>query len=77
LSSVRGLLEPGPVALLTTAQRGRANVMTLSWRTTLEFEPPLIAGCYASLSVASSMRGWLRSTTCSCSCWSRRGWRLA
>jgi hypothetical protein len=33
LSKVYGLLEPGPVVLLTTAHRGRANVMTLSWHT--------------------------------------------
>ncbi|MCU0929694.1 MAG: flavin reductase family protein [Burkholderiaceae bacterium] len=42
LSKVYGLLEPGPVVLLTTSQRGRANVMTLSWHTMLEFEPPLV-----------------------------------
>lgn len=47
LSSVYRLLEPGPVVLLTTAQRGRANVMTMSWQTMLEFEPPLI-GCVVS-----------------------------
>ena len=43
LSKVYQLLEPGPVVLLTTAHKGRANVMTLSWQTMLEFEPPLIA----------------------------------
>lgn len=47
LSKVYGLLEPGPVVLLATAQRGRANVMTLSWHTMMEFEPPLI-GCVVS-----------------------------
>ncbi|MDP2825577.1 MAG: hypothetical protein Q8O52_23200 [Sulfuritalea sp.] len=31
LSKVYGLLEPGPVLLLTTAHRGRANVMAMSW----------------------------------------------
>lgn len=43
LSKVYGLLEPGPVVLLTTAGKGRANIMTLSWQTMLEFEPPLVA----------------------------------
>jgi len=43
LSKVYQLLEPGPVVLLTTARRGRANVMTLSWHMMVEFEPPLVA----------------------------------
>ena len=47
LPKVYGLLEPGPVLLLATAQRGRANLMTLSWHTMLEFEPPLV-GCVVS-----------------------------
>jgi flavin reductase (DIM6/NTAB) family NADH-FMN oxidoreductase RutF len=47
LSKVYGLLEPGPVLLLTTAHKGRANVMTMSWHTMMEFEPPLV-GCVVS-----------------------------
>ena len=43
LSKVYQLLEPGPVVLLTTAQKGRANVMTMSWHMMIEFEPPRIA----------------------------------
>jgi flavin reductase (DIM6/NTAB) family NADH-FMN oxidoreductase RutF len=43
LSKVYQLLEPGPVVLLTTAHRGRANVMTMSWHMMVEFEPPLVA----------------------------------
>jgi flavin reductase (DIM6/NTAB) family NADH-FMN oxidoreductase RutF len=43
LSKVYQLLEPGPVVLLTTAQKGRANVMTMSWHMMVEFEPPLVA----------------------------------
>jgi flavin reductase (DIM6/NTAB) family NADH-FMN oxidoreductase RutF len=42
LSKVYGLLEPGPVVLVTTAQKGRANIMTLSWHTMMDFEPPLV-----------------------------------
>jgi flavin reductase (DIM6/NTAB) family NADH-FMN oxidoreductase RutF len=42
LSKVYRLLEPGPVVLVTTAQKGKANVMTLSWLTPMEFEPPLV-----------------------------------
>ena len=47
LSRVYGLLEPGPVVLLATAHKGRANVMTMSWHTMMEFEPPLV-GCVVS-----------------------------
>jgi flavin reductase (DIM6/NTAB) family NADH-FMN oxidoreductase RutF len=43
LSKVYQLLEPGPVVLLTTARKGHANIMTLSWHMMVEFEPPLIA----------------------------------
>jgi len=47
LSRVYHLLEPGPVVLVTTAHKGKANVMTLSWLTMMEFEPPLV-GCLLS-----------------------------
>ena len=47
LTRVYTLLEPGPVVLVTTALKGRANVMTLSWHTMMEFEPPLV-GCVMS-----------------------------
>lgn len=44
LPEVYALLEPGPVLLLSTAHRGRRNVMTMSWHSMLEFEPPQL-GC--------------------------------
>ncbi|PWB45472.1 MAG: flavin reductase, partial [Nitrosomonadales bacterium] len=47
LSKVYGLLEPGPVVMLTTAGDGRPNIMTQSWHTMIEFEPPLV-GCVIS-----------------------------
>jgi flavin reductase (DIM6/NTAB) family NADH-FMN oxidoreductase RutF len=43
LAKVYQLLEPGPVVLLTTARKGRTNVMTMSWHMMVEFEPPLVA----------------------------------
>lgn len=43
LSKVYQFLEPGPVVLLTTAHKGRANVMTMSWHMMVDFDPPLIA----------------------------------
>lgn len=47
LAEVYSLLEPGPVLLLSTRHKGRANVMPMSWHTMMEFEPPLI-GCVIS-----------------------------
>lgn len=47
LSKVYGLLEPGPVTLVTTMHKGVANIMTMSWHTMMEFEPPLV-GCVIS-----------------------------
>jgi flavin reductase (DIM6/NTAB) family NADH-FMN oxidoreductase RutF len=47
LARVYQLLEPGPVVLVTTARGSRRNVMTMSWHTMMEFEPPLV-GCVIS-----------------------------
>jgi flavin reductase (DIM6/NTAB) family NADH-FMN oxidoreductase RutF len=47
LSKVYRLLEPGPVVLVTTASKGKANIMTMSWQTMIDFEPPLV-GCVIS-----------------------------
>jgi len=47
LPKVYGLLEPGPVVLVATARKGKRNIMTMSWHTMMEFEPPLI-GCVIS-----------------------------
>ncbi len=47
LSKTFHLIEPGPVVLVTTAYKGRFNVMTMSWHMMLEFEPPRI-GCIVS-----------------------------
>jgi len=59
LSQVYQLLEPGPVVLLTTARKGRANIMTMSWHMMVEFEPPLIACVVSS---ADYSFGALRAT---------------
>jgi flavin reductase (DIM6/NTAB) family NADH-FMN oxidoreductase RutF len=49
LARVYGLLETGPVVLITTARKGRANVMTQSWHTMMDFEPPIV-GCVVGAS---------------------------
>jgi flavin reductase (DIM6/NTAB) family NADH-FMN oxidoreductase RutF len=43
LSKVYQLLEPGPVTLVTTAHMARPNVMTMTWQTMIDFEPPIFA----------------------------------
>ena len=47
LSRVYRILEPGPVVLITTANRARANVMAMSWHMMMDFVPPLV-GCVLS-----------------------------
>jgi flavin reductase (DIM6/NTAB) family NADH-FMN oxidoreductase RutF len=47
LAKVYGLLEPGPVVLVSTARKAQTNIMTMSWHTMMEFEPPLV-GCVIS-----------------------------
>ncbi|HJV76056.1 MAG TPA: flavin reductase family protein [Noviherbaspirillum sp.] len=47
LSEVYRLLEPGPVVLVTTSRNAVPDIMTMSWHTMIEFEPPLV-GCVIS-----------------------------
>ena len=49
LPKVYGLLEPGPVVLVTTVREGRANIMAMSWHMMLDFTPPVL-GCVISSS---------------------------
>ncbi len=52
LAKVYQFLEPGPVVLLTTARRGAANVMTMSWHMMVDFEPPLVACVVSSANMS-------------------------
>lgn len=47
LSKVYRLLESGPVLMVTTADNERTNIMTMSWHTMIDFEPPIM-GCVIS-----------------------------
>jgi len=47
LAQVYRLLESGPVVMVTTARAGRANIMSMSWHTMMEFVPPIV-GCVMS-----------------------------
>jgi flavin reductase (DIM6/NTAB) family NADH-FMN oxidoreductase RutF len=44
VEEVRRYLEPGPVVLVSSCWKGRANVMTMGWHTVMEFSPSLV-GC--------------------------------
>ena len=41
-----GLIEPGPLVLVTTAQKKEYNIMTMSWHMMMEFTP--LIGCIIS-----------------------------
>ncbi len=47
VGQVRRYLEPGPIVLVSSRWRGKANIMTLGWHTVLEFTPSLV-GCMIS-----------------------------
>jgi flavin reductase (DIM6/NTAB) family NADH-FMN oxidoreductase RutF len=42
LSKVYTLLESGAVIMVTTAYKGKSNIMTMSWHTMMDFEPPFV-----------------------------------
>ena len=45
VSKVRRFMEPGPVVLVSSAWKGKSNVMTMGWHMMLSEEPSLI-GCF-------------------------------
>lgn len=47
VSDIRRFLEPGPVVLVSSAWRGRTNIMTMGWHMVMEFTPSLV-GCLIS-----------------------------
>jgi flavin reductase (DIM6/NTAB) family NADH-FMN oxidoreductase RutF len=47
VGQIRRFLEPGPVVLVSSAWKGRNNIMTMGWHTVMEFSPSLI-GCIIS-----------------------------
>ena len=45
LDQIRRYLEPGPIVLVSSAWRGKTNIMTMGWHMMLGFSPALFA-CY-------------------------------
>ncbi len=46
--NVRRFLEPGPIVLVSSAHKGRTNIMTMGWHMMMEFQPSLIGCCISS-----------------------------
>ena len=47
VANIRRYLEPGPIVLVSSAWRGKTNIMTMGWHTVMEFSPSLV-GCMIS-----------------------------
>ena len=47
VSDIRRFLEPGPIVLVSSAWKGRTNIMTMGWHMLMEFQPSLV-GCVIS-----------------------------
>jgi flavin reductase (DIM6/NTAB) family NADH-FMN oxidoreductase RutF len=45
LNQIRRHLETGPIVLVTSAWKGKTNIMTMGWHLMMQFEPALF-GCY-------------------------------
>src|ERR1017187_9116393 len=55
VSKVRQLLEPGPVVLVSSAWKGKRNIMTMGWHTVIEFTPSLVGCVIAEDNVSFAM----------------------
>jgi flavin reductase (DIM6/NTAB) family NADH-FMN oxidoreductase RutF len=55
VSNIRQLLEPGPVVLVSSAWKGKNNIMTMGWHTVMEFSPALIGCVIADNNVSFEM----------------------
>jgi flavin reductase (DIM6/NTAB) family NADH-FMN oxidoreductase RutF len=47
VSDIRRFLEPGPMVLVSSADKGGRNIMTMGWHMVMEFTPSLV-GCLIS-----------------------------
>ena len=44
VSDIQRVLEPSPIVLISSARKGRTNIMTMGWHMVMEFQPSLV-GC--------------------------------
>ena len=45
VTQIRRYIEPGPIVLVSSADKKQTNIMTMGWHMVMEFSPSLI-GCY-------------------------------
>src|SRR5258705_9398441 len=45
VAKIRRFLEPGPIVLVSSAWKGKTNIMTMGWHMVMEMEPSLV-GCF-------------------------------
>jgi flavin reductase (DIM6/NTAB) family NADH-FMN oxidoreductase RutF len=55
VENVRRFLEPGPVVLVSSAWKGKRNVMTMGWHAVIEFTPSLVGCVIAESNVSFEM----------------------
>jgi flavin reductase (DIM6/NTAB) family NADH-FMN oxidoreductase RutF len=48
LDRVYTLLGCGPTVMISSARKGKTNIMPIAWATMLDFDPPLVACCIGS-----------------------------
>jgi flavin reductase (DIM6/NTAB) family NADH-FMN oxidoreductase RutF len=55
VSKIRQILEPGPVVLVSSAWKGKKNIMTMGWHLVIEFSPSLVGCVIAENNVSFEM----------------------
>lgn len=55
VADVRRYLEPGPIVLVTSHYKGRANIMTMGWHAVMEFSPSLVGCCVSRANHSHAM----------------------
>src|ERR1700722_13417330 len=55
VSKIRQILEPGPVVLVSSAWKGKKNIMTMGWHLVMEFSPSLVGCIIADNNVSFEM----------------------
>jgi flavin reductase (DIM6/NTAB) family NADH-FMN oxidoreductase RutF len=55
VEKIRQILEPGPVVLVSSAWKGKSNIMTMGWHAVIEFSPSLVGCVIAESNVSFEM----------------------